>query len=600
MRYTEEIIEEVRSRNDIVDVVGSYVHLTKRGAYYFGLCPFHHEKSPSFSVSPSRQSFHCFGCGEGGSVFTFLMKYDSLTFGEAVKTLAERAGVQLPDEQDTPETRRNRDHRDQLLAVNKEAAVYYFRQLRSENGERGAAYFRERALTEDTMHRFGLGFAPSGGGLCKHLREKGWSDALLIEAGLAVHDEQRGLRDKFWNRVMFPIQDARGRVIGFGGRVMGDGKPKYLNSPETPVFDKSRNLFGLNLAKNARKGYFILCEGYMDVIALHQAGFSMAVASLGTAFTDGQARLIARYVELVILSYDSDEAGTKAALRGIGILREAGLKGKVLDLRPYKDPDEFIRAEGAEALERRISEAENPLLFEIRVQADRTDMSDPDARTEFYRSVARRLADIREAVERDSYLAVIASRYSVPEQDLRGLVTQAAAENGIVRPVQRPRSGLHRTMGTQENREDRSARSQRAIATWLTEEPALFPVIREWISPEDFSDGMYRSLAQALWRGMTGDPPWNSSSVAVLLDGYQEEDAHRQASAFFNESLPEVEGTGARRQALKDLLREILADAYERRAEAASGRTDQAEAFRLSIEGKKRLEQLNQTALSIS
>ena len=593
MRYSDEVIEEVRSRSDIVDVVGSVVHLQKRGAYYFGLCPFHSEKTPSFSVSPSRQSFHCFGCGEGGSVFTFMMKYDSLSFQEAVKALAERAGMQLPDERESASQAGARDHREELLKVNKEAAVYYYRTLRSDAGARGLKYFRDRHLSDETMHRFGLGFAPSGGGLCKELKEKGYSDSLLIEAGLAVYDEERGLRDKFWNRVMFPIQDARGRVIGFGGRVMGDGKPKYLNSPETPIFDKSRNLFGLNLAKNARQGYFILCEGYMDVIAMHQAGFSMAVASLGTAFTEPQAGIIARYVPQVILSYDSDEAGRKAALRGIDILGSAGLKGRVLDLRPYKDPDEFIKAQGKDAFAQRIRDAQNPMLFEIAIRADATDMSDPDARTELYRYIAKRLSEIPEAVERESYLSVVAPRYSVREEDLRELVAQTAAEGGIVRRRETPKSGLHRSARVKEEPADRA---QRALATWLTEEPQLFGAVSKWISPEDFSEGLYRELAGALWDGLSG----GELSVAALLDRYEDEEEHRRASAFFNETLPEVEGDSARRQALHELIKEIMSGACERRGrELSAPGADAAAAYSYLIESKRRLEEFGNTAIEL-
>ena len=364
MRYSDEIIEEVRSRSDIVDVIGQYVHLQKKGANYFGLCPFHNEKSGSFSVSPHKQMYYCFGCGAGGNVITFLMKYDNLTFQEAIKQLAERAGVKLPDEDNSPAAKAMRDKRQILLDINKEAAKYYYYQLRGKSGQKGMEYFKGRQLTDETMQHFGLGYANiSSNDLVKHLKSLGYNDSQIIDAGLASHDERMGTHDKFWNRVMFPIQDASQKVIGFGGRVMGDGKPKYLNSPETLIFDKSRNLFGLNYAKNARAGYMIICEGYMDVIAMHQAGFNMAVASLGTAFTTGQAMILKRYTDEVILSYDSDEAGTKAALRGIGILREAGLKGKVLDLRPHKDPDEFIKNEGKEAFEERIRNAENTFFF---------------------------------------------------------------------------------------------------------------------------------------------------------------------------------------------------------------------------------------------
>ena len=386
MFYPDELIEEVRSRNDIVDVISGYVHLQKKGANYFGLCPFHNEKSPSFSVSRSKQMYYCFGCGAGGNVFTFLMEYENDTFPEAVKALADRAGISLPEADESEEAKKEQSKRSRLLAINKEAAKYFYFQLRAKQGELGLNYLRERQLTDETIHRFGLGYAnKTADDLVRYLKGKGFSEELIREAGLCNTDEKHGMYDKFWNRVMFPIEDINHRVIGFGGRVMGDGKPKYLNSPETPIFDKSRNLYGLNFARSSRKGNIILCEGYMDVIAMHQAGFNQAVASLGTAFTLGQAGLLKRYTKEVLLSYDSDGAGVKAALRAIGILKEAGLTGRVINLEPYKDPDEFIKNLGAEAFQERIDNAENSFLFEIRMLQREYDLNDPEKKTEFHR-----------------------------------------------------------------------------------------------------------------------------------------------------------------------------------------------------------------------
>ena len=303
MFYPEELIEEVRMKNDIVDVISGYVKLQKKGSSHFGLCPFHNEKSPSFSVSGSKQMYYCFGCGAGGNVFTFIMEYENFSFHEAVKFLADRAGVSLPTQEYSEEMKKKESKRARLLEVNKEAAKYFYYQLRSDRGAVGYKYLRSRQLSDETIKKFGLGFANvTSNDLVKYLKSKGYDDKLIQEAGLASFDEKYGMHDKFWNRVMFPIQDSNHRVIGFGGRVMGDAKPKYLNSPETMIFDKSRNLYGLNFARSSRKNQFILCEGYMDVIALHQAGFTQAVASLGTAFTAGQANLLRRYTENVLLS----------------------------------------------------------------------------------------------------------------------------------------------------------------------------------------------------------------------------------------------------------------------------------------------------------
>lgn len=306
MHYPDEFIEEVRMRNDIVDVIGNSVHLQKKGSSYFGLCPFHNEKSPSFSVSRDKQMYYCFGCGAGGNVITFVMEYENFSFVEAVQYLAERAGMEIPKQEYSPEARRQADLKGTLLEIQKKAATYFYYQLKAGSGKAGYEYLKNRGLSDDTIRSFGLGFAnPYPDDLYRYLKKEGYSDEILRESGL-VKIEERGAYDKFWNRVMFPIMDINNRVIGFGGRVMGDGSPKYLNSPETKIFDKSRNMYGMNVARRSRKPYLLVCEGYMDVISMHQAGFTNAVASLGTAFTAQHGLLIKRYVHEVILTYDSD------------------------------------------------------------------------------------------------------------------------------------------------------------------------------------------------------------------------------------------------------------------------------------------------------
>ncbi len=591
MRYSDEVIEEVRSRNDIVDVIGQYVHLQKKGAYYFGLCPFHNEKSGSFSVSGgSKQMFYCFGCGAGGSVITFLMKYDNLTFHEAVKQLADRAGIQLPDEDASPQAKAMRDKKQILLDINKEAARYYYYQLRSPNGAKGMEYFRERKLSDETMKQFGLGFANvTSDDLVRHLKSKGYQDSQIIEAGLASHDEKFGTHDKFWNRVMFPIQDASQKVIGFGGRVMGDGKPKYLNSPETPIFDKSRNLFGLNFAKNSRAGFIILCEGYMDVISMHQAGFNMAVASLGTAFTTGQAMILKRYTDEVILSYDSDEAGVKAAIRGIGILKEAGLKGRVLDLRPHKDPDEFIKNEGREAFEERLRNAEASFFFEVRIMRDRYDMSDPASKTEFYRELAAKLAEFHEALERENYIEAVAARYNIPMEDLKSLVASYAAKAGMVKPAARPQSGIQ----TKKKPEDGAKKNQRLLLTWLTDEPKIFPKVTQWVTPEDFSDDLYRKVATEVFEGMKN----SNFSPAAILDHFPEEEEHGLVAEMFNTNLVDIETRDQRKKAFRDIILGVRHAGYDRKKKEL--KPDDPEFLTKTIQMKKELEQLSHADISV-
>ena len=589
MFYPDELIEEVRSRNDIVDVISGYVHLQKKGANYFGLCPFHNEKSPSFSVSRSKQMYYCFGCGAGGNVFTFLMEYENDTFPEAVKALADRAGISLPEADESEEAKREQSKRSRLLAINKEAAKYFYFQLRAKQGEQGLHYLRKRQLMDETIHRFGLGYAnKTADDLVRYLKGKGYSEELIREAGLCNTDEKHGMYDKFWNRVMFPIEDINHRVIGFGGRVMGDGKPKYLNSPETPIFDKSRNLYGLNFARSSRKGNIILCEGYMDVIAMHQAGFNQAVASLGTAFTLGQAGLLKRYTKEVLLSYDSDGAGVKAALRAIGILKEAGLTGRVINLEPYKDPDEFIKNLGAEAFQERIDNAENSFLFEIRMLQREYDLNDPEKKTEFHRAVAKKLCEFPEEVERENYLEAVAEKYHIGFESLRKLVASTAASTGLARPVERPKSGIQKKTTP----EDNVKKTQRLLLTWLAEEPQIYPKIAAFLSAEDFTEELYRKVADRLFENLAR----GEVNAAAIISMFPEEEEQREAAAIFNTSLVEPETKKEKEKALHDILVSVKRISYEYN----SGRLgSDVEAINRVIAGKKALEELSKTHISL-
>ena len=511
MFYPDELVEEVRSQNDIVDVISGYVRLQKKGASYFGLCPFHNEKSPSFSVSPTKQMYYCFGCGAGGNVFTFLMNYENDTFPEAIKTLADRAGISLPQIEYSEEMKKEADKKAILLEINKEAAKYFYYQLRAKQGETGLHYFEKRELSEETMKHWGLGYSNKfADDLVKYLKQKGYKDEQIIQAGLATNDERFGTHDKFWNRVMFPIQDVNHRVIGFGGRVMGEGEPKYLNSPETPVFDKSRNLYGLNFARSSRRDHMILCEGYMDVISMHQAGFTQAVASLGTAFTSGQANLLRRFTETVILSYDSDGAGTKAALRAIGILRENGMNARVLNLEPYKDPDEFIKNLGKEAFEERIKNAENSFLFELRILERNYNLSDPQEKTAFHREIAKKLCGFLEEVERENYIEAVAQKYHISFESLRAMVGQYGNQQGLIKPIERPKSGIQKKTTAQ----DSVMLTQGLLLTWLVEDGQVYPKIRKYISAEDFTEEPYTRVATHLLVDANGKKVYGKWSVA--------------------------------------------------------------------------------------
>lgn len=588
MYYPEELVEEVRTRNDIVDVVSGYVRMQKKGANYFGLCPFHNEKSPSFSVSPAKQMYYCFGCGAGGNVLTFVMEYENYTFPEALKFLADRAGVKLPEVEYSQEARQKENRRAQLLEVNREAAKYFYFQLRSPQGKQGYEYFKSRQLSEETMKQFGLGYAnKTSDDLVKYLHSKGYKDDLLTEAGLATFDERFGMHDKFWNRVMFPIQDSNHRVIGFGGRVMGDGKPKYLNSPETPIFDKSRNLYGLNFARTSRKNNFILCEGYMDVIAMHQAGFTQAVASLGTAFTSGQANILRRYTENIYLAYDSDGAGVNAALRAIGILREVGLTGKIINMQPYKDPDEFIKNLGAEEFQKRIDTAENSFLFEIRILQREYNQQDPEARTKFQREVAKKLCGFPEDAERDNYMIAVADKFQIGLENLRKLVIGYAAQTGLAKPIERPKSGVQPKNTVEESRK----KAQRLLITWIADEPALYDKIKKYISARDFTDPLYSQVAERLFSDLEA----GAYNPAAIIDMFTDEEQQRQAAALFHTQLPQSEEMD-RAKAFHDIVYSVKKDSYE----YYSGKLgSDVEALNKVIEGKKALEELGKTRISL-
>lgn len=562
MYLPDEIVEEVRSRNDIVDVISSYVKLQKKGSSYFGLCPFHNEKSPSFSVSGHKQMFYCFGCGEGGNVFSFLMKYDSLTFMEAVKTLADRAGIELPEYQVSSEERKKADIKNQIYDINREAAKYFHYLLGTEIGRNAKAYIDRRQLKNETVTGFGLGVSDMrADALYRYIKQKGYSDEILKQTGLFVYDE-RGVHDRFRNRVMFPIININNKVIGFGGRVMGDGQPKYLNSPETPVFDKGRNLYGLNIAKNSRKNNLIICEGYMDVISMHQAGFNQAVASLGTALTPGQTMLMKRITKDVLVCYDSDGPGVKAALRAIGIFREAGMRCKIINMQPYKDADEFIKKEGAEAFNQRIENAENSFLFEIRILEQSYDLKDPDGKTAFFNEVAGKLVEFSEELERNNYIEAVAAKYFIPSDSLKKLVGRMAA-SGVVRP--KPKENNLNRLNKEQDTGVKQA--QRMLLTWISDEPAIYNRIKQHISADNFMEPIYKRVAELLFRQIDE----NSFHPEMILNSFEGEEEHSIVAKILNTNILSVDAAQKDREhAINDAVKLILDESYKLKSRSAT------------------------------
>lgn len=492
MPFPESFLQELSDRNDIVDVVSGYVRLTKKsGANLFGLCPFHSEKTPSFSVSRDKQIYHCFGCGKGGGVINFVMEVENLSFPEAVEFLAKRVGMPIPEEnRSDPEARR----RQQLLDLNKDAARFFYSQFLSPAGAPAQDYAMRRELTPATVKKFGLGFAPdTWDSLTNAMKAKGYSEGLLIQAGLVRKGKKGGVYDTFRNRLMFPVFDVRGNVIGFSGRILGDGEPKYMNSPETPVFSKSRNLFAMNFAKKSKLGSIILCEGNVDVVSMHQAGFDNAVASLGTALTPEQARLISRYFNDVVIAYDSDGAGQKATARAIGILDKLDVRTRVLTLEGAKDPDEFLKKFGADALRNLLDRSEDRVDYTLRKMQDKYDLSTAESKLNFLQEAEAYVAAFPGRAERELYAMRLSEMVGVSaeavKQDVETQRKRQASKQK--RQVEKQELNLTSRSPVRSIRYDntRSAMAEEGVVRLLYLDPQLLdglspPAVEDFTVPE--------------------------------------------------------------------------------------------------------------------
>ncbi len=555
MRYSDDIIEEVRSRNDIVDVIGGYVSLNHKGNSFSACCPFHHEKTPSFHVSREKQIYHCFGCGVGGNVFTFVMEYENYSFPEAIKMLAERSGVELPEIKMSEEDRSKENFKVMLKDMNKTAAAYFHYLLtKTDHGEKARNYLKNRGYTEETINKFGMGYSDIyRDDLYKYLKSKGYTDAQMSKSGLVEINEKNGPTDKFWNRVMVPILDINGKVIAFGGRVLGDGLPKYVNTQETAVFEKSRNLFALNIAKRSKRRGIIVCEGYMDVIAMHQAGFDNAVASLGTAFTIGQATLLKRYTDEVYLAYDSDDAGTKANLKAIDILREVGITTRIIDMSPCKDPDEFILKNGVDAFEDRISNATTGIVFEIDVISKGYKLSDPEDKIKFIKDTALRMSKIDEPVVRHSYIDAIADKYYLDKDDLKSMVTAYGTAGANNKTISDRYSKV--TNGNTNHKADKTKveeyKSQSLLLSWMVNMPELFDKLKDVITEDDFVDEDYKTIAHLLFEQYKKD---GRVSPAAIVDVFDDVEKQRLVANILQTELPFDTSLEEKEKALNDVI----------------------------------------------
>lgn len=500
MAFPEGFIQELKMRNDITDVISSYVTLKKRGRNMVGLCPFHGEKTPSFNIYTETDSFYCFGCGASGDVISFIMKIDNLDYVEAVKYLAQRAGMDMPEDGYDDSLSRLRKR---VYEANREAARFYYNTLVSEKGRAGYDYFRSRMLADSTIRHFGLGFADDNWtSLCEHLRSKGFKDNELVAANLAVRRRSgKGIYDRFTNRVMFPIIDLRGNVIAFGGRIMTDQKPKYLNTSDTPVFKKSENLFSLNNAKNSGSRTLILCEGYMDVIAVNQAGFQNAVATLGTALTNEQALLMKRYADEVIICYDADEAGQKATARAIPLLRNAGLNIRVLNIPNGKDPDEFIKSHGADgpaAFRDIIEKSGNDVEYRLQKLKKQYNTETSEGRVGYLNAASQLISTISGDIERDVYTSIVCKEFGVDKEAFKRQVNSNIRRKNRddskkqFRKIRTELGGRGDKFNTEHQKKPRSSSAEEALVVYLVKNPDSAGYISKKIKPDDFQNSLMR------------------------------------------------------------------------------------------------------------
>lgn len=534
MLYPQELIDEIRTQNDIVSVISEYIALKPKGSSYFGLCPFHNESTPSFSVSADKQFYYCFGCGESGNVYSFIMRMENCDFPEAVKRLADRAHISLPEPEYSAEAARAERLKQQIYEMHRAAGRYYYAALHSRNGERALKYLNERGVKEEIQKRFGIGYAPSGRDhLCRYLKEKGFSTDAMIKSGLVMASKDgKGLYDRFFNRLMFPIFDLQGRPIAFGGRVIDKGEPKYLNSPETVVFNKSRTLYGMNFAKAARKKEIILVEGYMDMISIYQAGFPNVVAGLGTAFNNDHARTLRKLADSVILLYDSDEAGTRAALRAIPVLVNNGFDVKVTQVKGAKDADEFIKKYGAEAFGKLIVDAVSHITFRIGCAGKNYNLENADHRVRFAEEAAKILADVANDIERDVYTKETAAVCGIDEAALRSRISRIrdASESEFLMEAEKKRKRVYSDKESRDIRPKGITEAQKTILSMAVDNDKVLKAVFSVLKPEEFEDGVYRTLAERIYNDSVSG---RKSVPADLVSCFENIEDQNTAAAVF-------------------------------------------------------------------
>ena len=543
MRYPREIIDEVRMQNDIVEVISQYVPLKQKGSSYFGLCPFHNEKTASFSVNSEKQFYYCFGCGAAGNVFSFLMEMENLDFPEAMKKLAERAHITLPEPEKSAQVIAAEQTKQRLFDIHTAAGRYFYDCLQEKQGEQARAYLAKRQMDPRMARKFGIGYSPdSYDALFKHLKEKGFTLSDILKSGLVLENKDgKGYHDRFRGRLMFPIFDVQGRVVGFGGRILAKGEPKYLNSPETILFSKSRNLYGLNFAKAAKKRELILVEGYMDMLSIYQAGFKNVVASLGTAFNNDHARTLKRFADDVILLYDSDEAGTNAALRAIPVLVKNGFRVKVTQVPDGKDPDEFIKSKGAAEFSKLLINAVHYISFEIACIQRKYNLKNPEHRVRFATEAAETLAKLDSEIERNVYLGEVSRVTGVEEEAIRSEIQKLMRkeDEAFRKEAEKRQQNLKNYTAEGRKVEKGLIEAQRNLLYFASQQQGVYQILKDVLEDDDFTEDAFRKGFHYIGE------LWSSSGhvfPADLVSRFEETKEQKMVTEIFAVQLPTENG----------------------------------------------------------
>lgn len=548
--YPQEVIDDIRSANDIVDVIGQYVKLKRSGSSYVGLCPFHNEKTPSFHVNGDKQFFHCFGCGVGGDVFGFMMKYGNYSYPDALKVLADRVNYTLPEPEMTADIVKKRELKQSLYEIHKIAARFYYEQLMSNNGRHAVDYLDNRQVKLGARRKFGLGYSPiAKGALYEELKSKGFSEESILKSGLVTKKDNGAFYDKFFNRLMFPIIDVYGNIIGFGGRILGEGQPKYLNSPETEIFNKSRNLYNLNNAKAAKVREFILVEGYMDAIAIYQAGFHNVVASLGTAFNENHAKVLKAYADSVILLFDSDDAGVKAVLRAIPVLRNAGLKIKVLQVHDAKDPDEFIKKFGAFEFGELLKTAKNYIIFQAEQIQKKYDFNILDDKIAFSKDIAKLLSSVDSPIEVNAYLKEVSRITQIDLESIQSEISKL--NNGVV--------SVRTISGNSIINKNAVDDARCGLISMLVSNRIFYDLLNQHIKPEEFVDEFYIKVVNQIYNLYKADKPVSRENIIGFFETVEEQS---RITKLFVKQVDYIDDE--MEKAMNDLLRKVKEAYYDK------------------------------------